>query len=57
MVEMEEITKETAEENEIELMSIEPEKILEIPTGKKEVKNGTAMQDVEKQSTAKEEQS
>lgn len=47
MVEMDEITKEVVEENEIEMMSIEPEKSLELPTGKKEVKTGTAMQDVE----------
>lgn len=47
MVEMEEITKAATEENEIEMMSIEPERTLEIPTGKKEVKTGTAMQDVE----------
>lgn len=47
MVEMDEITKEVIEKNEIEMMSIEPEKTLELPTGKKEVKTGTAMQDVE----------
>ena len=55
MVEMEEITKETAEGKEIEMMSIEPEKTLEIPTGKQEVKTGIVMQDVEKQSTTEEE--
>lgn len=55
MVEMDEITKEVTEENKIEVMSIEPERTLEIPTGKKEIRTGTAMQDVETATVTKEE--
>lgn len=45
--ETEEITKEVKTEMEV---SVEPERILEIPTAEEKVKTGTAMTDVKKQS-------